>query len=57
MVTSFLAAPGMMRYDAELNWSQQTGGIIVLALTALMFFLGMYPQPIIDMIRQATLAL
>ncbi len=57
MVTSFLAAPGMARYDAELKWGQQAGGIMVLALTALMFFLGMYPQPIIEMIQRATLVL
>jgi len=57
MVTSFLSAPGMARYDAELNWGQQAGGIMVLALTGLMFFLGIYPQPILQLIRAATLAL
>lgn len=57
MVTSFLAAPGMARYDAQLNWGQQASGIMVLALTAAMFYLGIYPQPIIEMIQQATLSL
>jgi NADH-quinone oxidoreductase subunit N len=57
MVTSFLSAPGMARYDAELNWGQQAGGLMVLALTGLMFFLGIYPQPILQLIRAATLAL
>ncbi|HEY3698246.1 MAG TPA: NADH-quinone oxidoreductase subunit NuoN [Spongiibacteraceae bacterium] len=57
MVTSYLTAPGMARYDAELDWGQQAGGMMVLGLTALMFFLGMYPQPIIELIQRATLAL
>lgn len=57
MVTSFLSAPGMARYDAQLHWGQQAGGLMVLALTALMFFLGIYPQPILELIHGATIAL
>ncbi len=57
MVTSFLAAPGMARYDAQFDWGERSGGIMVLALTAAMFYLGMYPQPVIEMIQRATLAL
>ena len=57
MVTSFLSAPGMARYDAQLKWGQQAGGMMVLALTVLMFFLGVYPQPVIELIQRATLAL
>jgi NADH-quinone oxidoreductase subunit N len=57
MVTSYLAAPGMARYDAQLDWGQQASGIMVLALTVAMFFIGVYPQPIIEMIQRAALAL
>jgi NADH-quinone oxidoreductase subunit N len=56
MITSFLSAPGMRRYDAQLNWGQGAGGIMVLALTALMFMLGVYPQPFLDLIQAAGLA-
>lgn len=56
MIVSFLAAPGMQRYDAQLNWGQKSGGIMVLALTAAMFVLGVYPQPILQLIRAASLA-
>ena len=57
MVTSFLTAPGMARYDAQFDWGERASGIMVLALTAAMFFLGVYPQPVIEMIQRATLAL
>jgi NADH-quinone oxidoreductase subunit N len=56
MITSFLSAPGMRRYDAQLNWGQGAGGIMVLALTALMFVLGVYPQPFLELIQAAGIA-
>lgn len=56
MIVSFLSAPGMRRYDAQLHWGQNAGGMMVLALTALMFVLGVYPQPILQLIRAASLA-
>jgi NADH-quinone oxidoreductase subunit N len=56
MITSFLSAPGMRRYDAQLNWGQGAGGIMVLALTALMFVLGVYPQPLLELIQAAAIA-
>ena len=55
MITSFLSAPGMRRYDAQLNWGQGAGGIMVLALTALMFLLGVYPQPFLELIQAAAI--
>ena len=57
LITSCLPAPGMQQYDAELDWGQQTGGLMVLAMTALVFLLGLYPQPFIEWIRAATIAL
>lgn len=57
LITSCLPSPGMQQYDAELDWGQQTGGLMVLAMTALVFVIGFYPQPFIELIRAATLAL
>ncbi|MFT3930350.1 MAG: NADH-quinone oxidoreductase subunit NuoN [Spongiibacteraceae bacterium] len=57
MITTYLAEPGMTRYDAQLNWVQQSSGMLVVVAAAAMFFLGVYPQPIIELIQQATLAL
>lgn len=53
MVTMFLPAPGMSRYDAPKDWGERAGGVVVLGITVLMFALGMYPQPFLDIIRQA----
>lgn len=51
MVTLYLPSAGMQRHDAALDWGQRAGGIMVLALTALMFALGVYPQPALEWIR------
>ncbi|HEX4869843.1 MAG TPA: NADH-quinone oxidoreductase subunit NuoN, partial [Moraxellaceae bacterium] len=53
MITMFLPAPGMSRYDAPLDWGERAGGVMVLGVTLLMFALGMYPQPFLDVIRKA----
>jgi NADH-quinone oxidoreductase subunit N len=53
MITMYLPAPGMARYDAPLDWSERAGGVMVLGVTVLMFVLGMYPQPFIDLIGKA----
>lgn len=57
LVTSCLPAPGMQQYDAELDWGQQTGGLMVLGMTFLVFFLGFYPEPILRLIQAATISL
>ncbi|MDQ8037313.1 MAG: NADH-quinone oxidoreductase subunit NuoN [Pedobacter sp.] len=56
MVTMFLPEPGMSRYDAPKDWGSRAGGVMVLGLTVLMFVLGMYPQPILDLIQFAGMA-
>jgi NADH-quinone oxidoreductase subunit N len=56
MVTMFLPEPGMQRFDAPKDWGSRAGGVMVLGLTVLMFVLGMYPQPILDLIQFAGMA-
>jgi len=55
MITMFLAKPGMTRFDAQLRWGQRAGGIMVIGLALLMLALGLYPQPFLEMIHQATM--
>lgn len=57
VVTLYLASPGMRRHDAPLDWAQGVGGIMVLLLGALMLLLGVYPQPALEIIRLAGMAL
>jgi len=55
-VTLFLTEPGMRRYDAPFHWGQRAGGVMVLVMTALMFLLGIYPQPLLTLIQSAGIA-
>jgi len=57
MVTLFLIEPNLRRHDAPLNWEQRTGGVMLLAIALLAFVLGVYPQPLLDMVQHAGLQL
>jgi NADH-quinone oxidoreductase subunit N len=56
VVTMFMQDPERLKFDAPSNWAQQVGGVMVLLLTLLMFGLGVYPEPVIGLIRLAGLA-
>jgi NADH-quinone oxidoreductase subunit N len=51
MVTLFLVVPGLHRHDAPENWGQRTGGIMLMAMAALTLFLGVYPQPLLELLQ------
>ncbi|WP_137819233.1 NADH-quinone oxidoreductase subunit NuoN [Pseudomonas sp. 2FG] len=55
MVTLFLIEPNLRRHDAPFNWGQRTGGIMLLAIALLAFVLGLYPQPLLELVQQAGL--
>ncbi|GGJ06809.1 NADH-quinone oxidoreductase subunit NuoN [Halopseudomonas pertucinogena] len=55
MVTLYLVEPGIRRRDAPLNWGQHAGGIMLLLMALLVFALGVYPQPLLGLVEQATL--
>jgi NADH-quinone oxidoreductase subunit N len=55
VVTMFMADPERLKFDAPRGWAQQVGGLMVLILTLLMFGLGIYPEPVIELIRLAGL--
>ncbi|HUR40792.1 MAG TPA: NADH-quinone oxidoreductase subunit NuoN [Verrucomicrobiae bacterium] len=55
VVTMFMQDPERLKFDAPMHWAQQVGGVMVLLLTLLMFVLGIYPAPIIELIRLAGL--
>ena len=56
VVTLFLNEPNLHRHDAPFNWGQRAGGIMLLFVALLAFFLGVYPQPLLDIVQQAGLA-
>ena len=51
VTTLFLPSAGMRRYDAPRDWGRRFGGVMVLALAALTLIVGLYPQPVLDVIR------
>ncbi|MES2821456.1 MAG: NADH-quinone oxidoreductase subunit NuoN [Pseudomonadota bacterium] len=57
MVTLYLIEPNLRRHDAPFNWGQRTGGLMLLAISLLAFVLGVYPQPLLELVQQAGLVL
>ena len=55
MVTLFMVEQGMRRREPPFNWAQRAGGIMLLAIAALAFFLGVYPQPLLELVQAAGL--
>ena len=55
MVTLYLVEPGIRRHDAPMNWGQHAGGIMLLLIALLVFVLGVYPQPMLELVQHATL--
>jgi NADH-quinone oxidoreductase subunit N len=51
MISLFLAAPTRRRLDAERDWGEHAGGIMTLALALFTLGVGVYPQPLLDMLR------
>lgn len=56
MVTLFLAEPGLPRHDAPENWGQRTGGIMLMVMAILTLALGVYPQPLLELLQHTGLA-
>ena len=55
MVTLFMREPNMQRRDAPFDWSQRAGGIMLLLVALLVFALGVYPQPLLELVQHAGL--
>ncbi|WP_213878680.1 NADH-quinone oxidoreductase subunit NuoN [Pseudomonas sp. dw_358] len=53
MVTLYLMEKSLRRRDAPFNWEQRTGGVMLLAIAILVFVLGVYPQPLLDLVHHA----
>ena len=50
-VSLYLSAPQQLNRDAG-NWQYSAGGIVVL-ISALLVLIGIYPQPLIDIVQRA----
>lgn len=57
MVTLYLMEKSIRRTDAPMKWEQRAGGVMLLAIAVLAFVLGVYPQPLLDLVQHAGLQL
>ena len=57
MVTLFLMEKSIRRTDAPMKWEQRAGGVMLLAIAILAFVLGVYPQPLLELVQHAGLHL
>ncbi|MEB3755125.1 NADH-quinone oxidoreductase subunit NuoN [Acinetobacter sp. MD2(2019)] len=53
MIVMYLTPPETPRIDAQAHWGQKAGGIMVLAVTVLVIFFGVYPDPLIKIATAA----
>ncbi|CAG9000964.1 MAG: NADH-quinone oxidoreductase subunit N [Candidatus Celerinatantimonas neptuna] len=53
-VSLYLAPPEQFARDTTHDWAITAGGIVVLISAVFVFFIGLYPQPVIDIVRLAT---
>ncbi|KAA8734467.1 NADH-quinone oxidoreductase subunit NuoN [Acinetobacter qingfengensis] len=56
MVIMYLTPPETPRIDAQHNWGQTAGGIMVLLAALLVLVLGVYPQPLLDFAAAASIS-
>lgn len=52
----YLRTPGMPSRDARNDWALTTGGLMVLTSAILVLLLGVYPQPLLDLLPLAQLS-
>ncbi|MFN3766742.1 MAG: NADH-quinone oxidoreductase subunit NuoN [Ectopseudomonas guguanensis] len=55
MVTLFMREPNLRRHDAPFDWGQRAGGIMLLVVALLAFIIGVYPQPLLELVQHAGL--
>ncbi|QNH04526.1 NADH-quinone oxidoreductase subunit NuoN [Pseudomonas sp. B11D7D] len=55
MVTLFMREPNMHRHDAPFDWGQRAGGIMLFVVALLAFIIGVYPQPLLELVQHAGL--
>lgn len=53
MVTLYLREPSQLTRDAEQDWALSAGGMVVLLSALIVLVLGIFPQPLLDLVQRA----
>lgn len=53
MVSLYLSAPKQLRRDTPGNWALTAGGVVVLLSAIAVVFFGLYPEPLIALVKHA----
>lgn len=53
MISLYLRAPHTLQRDTPHNWALTFGGMVVLISAVMVLLLGIYPQPLINIVQQA----
>jgi len=53
MVVMYMTPPDVPRIDADAHWGTKVGGLMVLAAALLVFVMGVYPDPMINLALKA----
>lgn len=56
IATLYMREPGETKRDAPRDWGRRSGGLMVLLVSTLVILIGLYPQPLIYLVKLATLA-
>jgi NADH-quinone oxidoreductase subunit N len=56
MVNLYLTKPGMHKFEAQLGWGQHTSGLMVLCASALVVYIGVYPETLMQLVQIAKAA-
>ncbi|HWR81012.1 MAG TPA: proton-conducting transporter membrane subunit, partial [Pseudomonas sp.] len=55
IVTLFMQEHTSLTHDAQHDWGQRAGGIMLLAIAGVTFLLGVYPQPLLQLLQSTGL--
>lgn len=56
MVSLYLREQGAYGRDAQRDWATSAGGIVVLLSAGIVVLLGLYPQPLLELVQRAAIA-
>jgi len=55
IISLYLAKKDMFRFDAQMDWGQHAGGIMVLGSALFILVIGIWPTPLINLVEMASM--